>query len=135
MRCADPAAAAVGGLDVSTPVTDRTSDASLHRANELDALACVLPADRHETLAALLTDEDVAPLKHLVEEGMGANTLRALAWTWATWRPGRSPRPVFPSPGRLLKVWPLNSWLIICGIRRSARQILLTIFRNRSPIA
>jgi site-specific recombinase XerD len=30
-------------------------------------------------LASLLTDEDVATLKHLVEEGMGANTLRALA--------------------------------------------------------
>jgi integrase len=58
---------------------DRMSDASLYRANELDALAGILPADRREALAALLTDEDVATLKHLVEEGMGANTLRALA--------------------------------------------------------
>jgi integrase len=54
-------------------------DASLHCANELDALAGILPVDRREALAALLTDEDVATLKHLVEEGMGTNTLRALA--------------------------------------------------------
>jgi site-specific recombinase XerD len=57
----------------------RTSDVSLHHTNELDALAGILPADRREALAALLTDEDVATLKHLIEEGMGANTLRALA--------------------------------------------------------
>jgi integrase len=68
-----------GNLDVSTPDSNRTSDASLHRANQLDALASILPADRREALAALLTDEDVATLKHLVEEGMGANTLRAVA--------------------------------------------------------
>ena len=47
--------------------------------NELDALAGILPAERREALAALLTDEDVATLKHLAEKGMGANTLRALA--------------------------------------------------------
>jgi integrase len=69
----------VESLDVSTRDADRMGDASLHRANELDALAGILPADRREALAALLTDEDVATLKHLVEEGMGANTLRALA--------------------------------------------------------
>ena len=102
MRCADPAAPSRGSLDVSTPATDGTSDASLHRANQLDALASVLPADRRETLAALLTDEDVAPLKHLVEEGMGANTLRALASdlgyleAWALAATGR-PLP-WPAP-------------------------------------
>ncbi|WP_404286871.1 site-specific integrase [Microvirga sp. RSM25] len=64
---------------MSTPDSNRTSNASLHRENELDALSGILPADRREALAALLTDEDVATLKHLVEEGMGANTLRALA--------------------------------------------------------
>jgi len=60
-------------------VTDRQDDHHLRRTNELDALAGILPADRREALAALLTDEDVATLKHLAEEGMGANTLRALA--------------------------------------------------------
>jgi integrase len=60
-------------------VTDRPDDHQLRRTNELDALAGVLPADRREALAALLTDEDVATLKHLAEEGIGVNTLRALA--------------------------------------------------------
>jgi integrase len=64
---------------VSTLNSGHTGDASFHRVNELDALAGILPADRREALAALLTDEDVTTLKHLAEEGMGANTLRALA--------------------------------------------------------
>lgn len=44
-----------------------------------DALDAILPFDRRDHLAALLTDDDVATLKHLVQEGMGENTLRALA--------------------------------------------------------
>lgn len=51
----------------------------LRRAEELDALDAILPFDRRDRLADLLTDEDIATLKHLAEEGMGANTLRALA--------------------------------------------------------
>ncbi|MBB5577846.1 integrase [Rhizobium paranaense] len=51
----------------------------LKRAEELDALDAILPFDRRDQLAELLTDEDVATLKHLAKEGMGANTLRALA--------------------------------------------------------
>jgi integrase len=66
--------AAPGGL-LSPPA----NNAELRRANELDALAAVLPIGRRDKLAALLTDEDVATLKHLVEKGMGPNTLRALA--------------------------------------------------------
>ncbi|MDF1632829.1 site-specific integrase [Mycoplana sp. MJR14] len=49
------------------------------RAEELDALDAILPFDRRDQLAALLTDDDVATLKHLASEGMGDNTLRALA--------------------------------------------------------
>ena len=56
------------------------ADPVLNRAEELDALDAILPIDRRDQLATLLTDEDVATLKHLaMEEGMGANTLRALA--------------------------------------------------------
>jgi integrase len=51
----------------------------LQRAEELDALDAILPFARRDQLAMLLTDEDVATLKHLAKEGMGANTLRALA--------------------------------------------------------
>ncbi|WP_248447002.1 site-specific integrase [Sinorhizobium meliloti] len=49
------------------------------RVEELDALAAILPFDRRDQLATLLTDDDVATLKHLAGEGMGENTLRALA--------------------------------------------------------
>lgn len=43
----------------------------LKRAEELDALDAILPFDRRDQLASLLTDEDVATLKHLASEGMG----------------------------------------------------------------
>ena len=48
------------------------------RATELDTIAAVLPIDRRDELAELLTDQDVETLRHLVNEGMGDNTLRAL---------------------------------------------------------
>ncbi|NSZ87620.1 tyrosine-type recombinase/integrase (plasmid) [Agrobacterium tumefaciens] len=51
----------------------------LKRAEELDALDAILPFDRRDQLAELLTDDDVATLKHLASEGMGDNTMRALA--------------------------------------------------------
>lgn len=38
----------------------------------------MLPIDRRDELAELLTDRDIETLRHLVNEGMGANTLRAL---------------------------------------------------------
>lgn len=48
------------------------------RAEALDALDSVLPFDRREQLAGLLTDDDVATLRHLAREGIGDNSLRAL---------------------------------------------------------
>ncbi|WP_194287740.1 site-specific integrase [Agrobacterium sp. ICMP 6402] len=48
------------------------------RAEELDTIAAVLPMERRDELAELLTDQDIQTLKHLVNEGMGENTLRAL---------------------------------------------------------
>lgn len=55
------------------------SDQVLARAEQLDALDAILPFGRRDQLAALLTDDDVATLKHLANEGMGENTLRAFA--------------------------------------------------------
>lgn len=49
------------------------------RFAELNALAGVLPYHRRDELSSLLSDADVATLRHLVETGMGANTLRAIA--------------------------------------------------------
>ena len=79
------------------------SDPETRRALELDTLSAILPMDRRDRLAELLTDDDVATLTHLARAGMGANTLRALAsdlayletWAWAVlWvpSPGRPPR-------------------------------------------
>ncbi|NNH65900.1 site-specific integrase [Rhizobium laguerreae] len=48
------------------------------RAEELDTIAAVLPIERRDELAELLTDHDVETLRHLVNQGMGGNTLRAL---------------------------------------------------------
>lgn len=48
------------------------------RAEELDTIASVLPIERRDELAELLTDQDVETLRHLVNQGMGDNTLRAL---------------------------------------------------------
>jgi len=47
------------------------------RAIELDTIAAALPIGRRDELADLLT-EDVETLRHLVNAGMGENTLRAL---------------------------------------------------------
>lgn len=48
------------------------------RAEELDTIAAVLPIERRDELAELLSDLDVETLRHLVNQGMGDNTLRAL---------------------------------------------------------
>lgn len=55
------------------------SDPETRRALQLDTLAAILPMGRCDRLAELLTDDDVATLKHLAREGVGENTLRALA--------------------------------------------------------
>jgi len=46
------------------------SDPETRRALQLDALASILPMERRDRLAALLTDDDVETLKHLAREGM-----------------------------------------------------------------
>lgn len=48
------------------------------RLQQLDTIASVLPMGRRDALADLLTDQDVETLRHLVNQGMGGNTLRAL---------------------------------------------------------
>ncbi len=74
------------------------------RAQQLDTIAAVLPMNRRDMLAEILTDQDVETLRHLVNEGMGENTLRALtsdlayleAWSLAATgspSPSRHPKP------------------------------------------
>ena len=54
-------------------------DPETRRALQLDALAAILPMDRRDRLAELLTDDDGETLRHLAREGMGENSLRSLA--------------------------------------------------------
>ncbi|MCG5486293.1 MAG: site-specific integrase [Sinorhizobium meliloti] len=61
------------------PLPSVPSDAVLKRSEQLDALDAILPFDRRDQLAAILTDDDVETLKHLASEGMGQNTMRAFA--------------------------------------------------------
>ncbi|MCL7999772.1 tyrosine-type recombinase/integrase [Brucella sp. 21LCYQ03] len=84
-----------------------TSNSAVERrAETLDTIAAILPMNRRDMLAGILTDEDVETLRHLVNEGMGENTLRALtsdlayleAWSMAA---TGSPLP-FPAPEALL---------------------------------
>ncbi|MFB7146103.1 tyrosine-type recombinase/integrase [Agrobacterium deltaense] len=76
------------------------------RAEELDTIAAVLPMERRDELAELLTDQDVETLKHLVNQGMGENTLRALTSdlayleAWALAATGQS--LPWPAPEALL---------------------------------
>ncbi|HEV7326137.1 MAG TPA: integrase, partial [Bosea sp. (in: a-proteobacteria)] len=56
-----------------------SADAETRRALQLDALSAILPLERRDHLAKILTDDDVATLRHLAKEGMGENSLRALA--------------------------------------------------------
>ena len=46
---------------------------------EIDAVASTLPMARCDRLTEILTEADIATLKHLSQQGMGENTLRALA--------------------------------------------------------
>ncbi|CAN7705088.1 site-specific integrase [Rhizobium sp. LjRoot258] len=86
--------------------TSEQKTIQIRRAEELDALDAILPFDRRDQLAALLTDEDVATLKYLAQQGMGDNTLRALASdlgyleAWCGLATG-SPLP-WPAPESLL---------------------------------
>lgn len=71
------------------------------RTVALDTIASVLPIDRRDKLAELLTDQDVETLRNLVNQGMGENTLRALTSDLAyleTWSFATSPRSRFIRP-------------------------------------
>ncbi|MGO4623808.1 tyrosine-type recombinase/integrase [Ensifer sp. 2YAB10] len=96
-------------------MSEAASASALKRAEELDALDAILPFDRRDQLAVLLTDDDVATLKHLASEGMGDNTLRAFASdlgyleAWCHLATG-SPLP-WPAPeGLLLKFVAHHLW-------------------------
>ena len=84
-----------------------SSSGSIEKRTEtLDTIAAVLPMNRRDMLAGILTDEDVETLRHLVNEGMGENTLRALTSDLAyleAWSKAATGNPLpFPAPEALL---------------------------------
>ncbi|MBY5827390.1 site-specific integrase [Rhizobium leguminosarum] len=89
-------------MDILAPPTDGVS----RRAEALDTIAAVLPIDRRDKLAEILTDPDVETLRHLVNEGMGDNTLRALTSDLAyleAWAMAATENPLpWPAPEALL---------------------------------
>ena len=69
--------------DSPPPSPSASLDESAARKTEaLDSLAAILPAlagpERTDQLVALLSEEDIATLRHLAQEGIGENSLRAL---------------------------------------------------------
>ncbi len=93
-------------MTTKTPNAPSSIDTLGRRVEELDTIASVLPIERRDELAELLTDQDVETLRHLVNEGMGANTLRALTsdlaylQAWSLAATGRS--LPWPAPETLL---------------------------------
>lgn len=110
-----------------------TSQTSVERrAEELDTIASVLPLERRDELAELLTDQDVETLRHLVNQGMGDNTLRALIFdlayleAWGLAITGNS-LPWAAPEALLLKFVAITS-----GTRKNAQQIPTTACQLRS---
>lgn len=91
-------------MDVRLPKP--ADDLKLRRAEALDALDSVLPFDRRDHLAELLTDDDVETLRHLAKEGIGENSLRALASDLGyleAWSLAATGKPLpWPAPEALL---------------------------------
>ncbi|WP_404817299.1 site-specific integrase [Rhizobium phaseoli] len=91
-------------MDIIAPKS--APDAVGRRAEALDTIAAVLPIDRRDKLAEILSDQDVETLRHLVNEGMGANTLRALTSDLAyleAWALAATENPLpWPAPEALL---------------------------------
>ncbi|MEJ5020958.1 site-specific integrase [Ochrobactrum vermis] len=84
-----------------------SSSGSIEKRTEtLDTIAAVLPLNRRDMLAGILTDQDVETLRHLVNEGVGENTLRALTSDLAyleAWSMAATGNPLpFPAPEALL---------------------------------
>ncbi|GAA2879628.1 integrase [Aminobacter niigataensis] len=82
------------------------ADDVARRAETLDALDAVLPFDRREQLAGVLSDDDVATLRHLVQAGLGDNSLRALSsdlFYLEAWARAATGEPLpWPAPEALL---------------------------------
>ncbi len=93
-------------IPVGSSESHGAADFNLARAEQLDALNAILPYKRRDRLAELITDEDVATLKHLARSGLGDNSMRALASDLAyleAWALASTGKPLpWPAPEALL---------------------------------
>ncbi len=109
-HCCSRAGLRANGSETSSRVVDGMTGHGQNpvdrRALTLDTIAAVLPIDRRDKLAELLTDQDIETLRHLVNEGMGENTLRALTSDLAylqAWCLAATGHPLpWPAPEALL---------------------------------
>ena len=97
-------------FDGAPPMDDITSgalvsDPETRRALQLDTLSAILPMERRDRLAELLTDDDVATLS-ISRRRAWART-RCGRWrpTWLISRLGPRPRPARRCRGRPRRVW------------------------------
>jgi len=90
----------------AAPDRPQPPEAQSRRAVELDGLSAVLPLGSRDRLIELLSDCEVETLRHLAREGMGANTLRAMASDLAyleAWSTAASGAPLpWPAPEGLV---------------------------------
>jgi hypothetical protein len=63
------------------------------RALQLDALAAILPMDRRDWLAELVTDDDFETLDHLARRYEAKRPWGARVGSRLFWRSGRTPPP------------------------------------------
>jgi hypothetical protein len=85
MTAASARRAAVGSAMSSGPDPEElpdtdvvvSEDLATLRSYELDALSSSIPPDLCDRMVEMLSDDDVATLKHLTKEGMEKNSLRA----------------------------------------------------------
>lgn len=98
-----------------TAISLLSAEPNTRRALQLDALSGILPLERRDKLAHILTDDDVATLRHLARKGMGENSLRALASDLAyleAWASAATGSPLlWPAPeGLVLKFVAHHLW-------------------------
>jgi hypothetical protein len=87
-------------VEIEIPSHALVHDPETRLALQLDTLAAILPMGRRDRLAELLPDDDVATLKPLAQEGMGEDTLTALASDLAYLEAWAAAATGAPCPGR-----------------------------------
>jgi len=95
------------GRAAADPARPPPPEGQSQRVLELDTLSAVLPLGSRDRLSELLSDGEIETLRHLAREGMGANTLRAMASDLAYLKAWSAAASGGPSP------WPAPEGLVL----------------------